>query len=255
MNNSKLPVISIITVVYNDVHNIERTVRSIRNQKYPQIEYIIIDGGSTDGTLEVIQKNKDIISHWISEPDDGIYHAMNKGLNSATGDYVWFINSGDEIYSADTLNNIREYLQLNADIYYGEAMYIDRQGNEIGLRSEVTPHRLPDRLRWQDMNAGLVVCHQSFLVRRAVAPHYNLRHPHSGDIDWIIACMKKSEHVINTGKILSKYLIGGHSKQFHLRSLCDRYKVLQKNFGIIPNFIHHIAITIRALKHLKKKRR
>ncbi len=254
MKSSKLPVISIITVVYNDVYNLERTIRSIRNQSYREIEYIIIDGGSTDGTVDVIQKNKDPISYWISEPDQGIYHAMNKGLKAATGDYVWFINSGDEIYSADTLHSIAEYFMLNADIYYGEAMYIDRQGNEIGLRGDVTPHRLPDRLRWQDMNMGLVVCHQSLLVKRGIAIQYNLKFPHSGDIDWIITCLKKSDLVINTAAILSKYLIGGHSKQFHFRSLFDRYKVLQKHFGILPNFVNHIAITVRALKPIKKKR-
>lgn len=255
MNEHQPPSISIITVVYNDVQNIERTIQSIQRQRYPGIEYIIIDGGSTDGTVERIEKNKNAITCFISEPDKGIYDAMNKGLNAASGDYVWFLNSGDEIYDADTLEHLIDYLQLKADVYFGEAMYIDRSGKMIGLRSEVTPHRLPKQLLWQDMYRGMVVCHQSFLVKRDIAPAYNLRYPHSGDIDWIIRCLKKSRGGMNTGMVLSKYLIGGHSKKYHIRSLIDRYRVLQHHFGVIPNIMNHAAITVRALKHSGKKER
>lgn len=254
MKKPKSPTISIITVVYNDVQNIERTIRSIQNQRYTDIQYIIIDGGSTDGTVDVIKKYDDFISFWKSEPDRGIYDAMNKGLDAATGDYVWFINSGDEIYDTDTLKNLSDRFELHINIYYGEAMYIDHQMNEIGLRSKVTPHELPDRLRWQQMNRGMVVCHQSFIVKRTIAPQYDLRYPHSGDIDWIIRCLKKSERVINTGMVLSKYLIDGHSKKFHVRSLIDRYRVLQHHFGIVPNFINHLIITLRAMTFSRGKK-
>jgi glycosyltransferase involved in cell wall biosynthesis len=249
MNNPQVPTISIITIVFNDIINIERTIRSVINQTYPEIEYIIIDGGSKDGTIEVINKYRKSVSYRISEPDRGIYDAMNKGLRAATGKYIWFINSGDEIYTSDTLSNISDLLYQNADIYYGEAMYIDTSGDEIGLRSKVTPHILPDRLRWQDMDRGMVVCHQSILVRRSLAPQFNLRFPHSGDIDWIIRCLKNCRHVINTHAILSKYLIGGHSKKHHIRSLADRYRVLQHHFGVVPNLWNHIAITLRALRY------
>jgi glycosyltransferase involved in cell wall biosynthesis len=254
MKKSQSPVVSIITVVYNDVHSIERTIRSIQEQTYTEIEHIIIDGGSTDGTVEAIKKYDTVIAYWKSEPDRGIYDAMNKGLATATGNYVWFINSGDEIYDSDTVKNLVGRAQPGADVYYGEAMYIDLRGEETGLRSNVTPHTLPERLRWQDMYRGMVVCHQSFLVKREIAPEFNLRYPHSGDIDWIINCLKNSERVVNTEMILSKYLTGGYSKKFHLRSLIDRYRVLQNHFGVVPNFFNHIAITVRALKFSRGKR-
>lgn len=254
MKKEKSPKFSIITIVFNDARNIDRTIQSVASQTYPEIEYIIIDGGSTDGTVEIIKKHGDVISHWISESDNGIYDAMNKGLEAATGDYVWFINSGDEIYDTNTVNDLCTQCEPDGDIYYGEAMYIDRYGNEVGLRSSVTPHQLPEQLRWQHMYRGMVVCHQSFIVKRTIAPQYDLRYPHSGDIDWIIRCLKKSKRVINTGMVLSKYLIGGHSKEFHLRSLIDRYKVLQRHFGVLPNFVNHIAITIRALKFSSGKK-
>lgn len=95
------PKLSVITVVYNNVHDIERTLLSVLNQTYPNIEYLVIDGLSNDGTLDIINQYK--VTKLISEKDQGIYDAMNKGLAIATGDYVLFMNSGDEIYAADTV--------------------------------------------------------------------------------------------------------------------------------------------------------
>ena len=95
--------LSIITIVYNNKDNLIKTIKSVREQTYKNIEYIIVDGGSTDGTVDVIKQNPDLIAKYITEPDDGIYDAMNKGLKLATGDYLWFMNSGDEIYANDTV--------------------------------------------------------------------------------------------------------------------------------------------------------
>ncbi|WP_432748534.1 glycosyltransferase family 2 protein [Pectinatus frisingensis] len=95
--------ISIITVSYNAVKTIEQTIQSVLKQTYDNIEYIIIDGGSTDGTVDVIKKYEDKIAHWVSEPDDGIYDAMNKGIDAASGDYVYFLNDGDHFYNKNTI--------------------------------------------------------------------------------------------------------------------------------------------------------
>ena len=116
---NKQATLSVITVVFNNSADIERTIKSVINQTYPHIEYIIIDGGSTDGTLNIIQKHLARVSKLVSEKDEGIYDAMNKGLKLASGDYVLFMNSGDEIYAADTVEKVfstEEY----SDIYYGE---------------------------------------------------------------------------------------------------------------------------------------
>lgn len=242
------PLISIITVCYNAASLLERTIKSITAQTFRNIEYIIIDGGSTDGTIDIINKYDECIDHWISEADRGIYDAMNKGLRFATGDYVWFINAGDEIYSHDTLEKISPLFDEMADVYYGEAMYVDAEGREIGLRSEITAHTLPASLTWRDLKRGMVVCHQSFMVKRTLVPFYNLAHEYSSDIDWVIESLKRSRNIINTGTVLSRYLIGGYSKQFHVRSLIDRYVILQKHFGIVPNFVNHVIITLRAAK-------
>ena len=92
------PLITIITVAYNAVKDIENTILSVLNQTYPNIEYIIIDGGSTDGTLDIIKKYEDKISYWVSEPDKGIYDAMNKGIVKANGDYLFFLGADDKEY-------------------------------------------------------------------------------------------------------------------------------------------------------------
>src|SRR5690554_4553164 len=103
---SVAPKISIITVVFNGEKVLEKTMKSVFSQNYDNIEYVIIDGGSSDGTLKLIEKHKDRITYWSSEPDRGIYDAMNKGLKNSSGDYVWFLNAGDEIYAADTLHKV-----------------------------------------------------------------------------------------------------------------------------------------------------
>ena len=97
---------SIVTVVFNGENYLERTIKSIVNQTYKNVEYIIIDGNSKDGTLAIIDKYKENISYWISEPDKGIYDAMNKSLDLITGDFVWFINAGDEIHDNKTIENL-----------------------------------------------------------------------------------------------------------------------------------------------------
>lgn len=97
------PLISVVTVSYNAVSTIEQTILSVINQTYPHIEYIIIDGGSTDGTVDIIKKYADKIAYWVSEPDKGIYDAMNKGIKVATGEWINFMNSGDCLYRNDTI--------------------------------------------------------------------------------------------------------------------------------------------------------
>lgn len=124
--------ISIITVSYNAATVIEKTILSVINQTYPYKEYIIIDGGSTDGTIDIIKKYQDKITYWISEPDKGIYDAMNKGILLTTGDYINFMNAGDSFYDKDTLDKVASYMaQKDDEIIYGDINYIYDRGNKI----------------------------------------------------------------------------------------------------------------------------
>ena len=241
-----LPKISIITITYNAEKVLAPTIESIIKQTYPNIEYIIIDGGSTDGTLAIVEKYRTKIDYLSSGPDKGLYDAMNKGIEASTGEYIWFMNAGDEIYESHTTANI--FSTGVGDVYYGDAMFINGQMEEIGLRSRVTPHPLPQYFTWADMKYGMAVCHQAFIARKSIAPHFDLSHPYSADIDWEIKCLKKADKIINARLIVCKYMTGGFSQKNLLKSLADRYKILQKHFGNFNVIFNHAYIIARGLK-------
>ena len=234
-----LPVLSVITIVYNNVSHIERTIRSVLNQDYPNIEYIIVDGGSTDGTLHVIEQFKSQIAVIISEKDKGIYDAMNKGMLFATGDYLLFMNSGDEIFAKDTVQNVFNSWP-NADIYYGETEMIDASGNSLGRRR----HKAPKTFNWRSFKYGMSISHQAIYVKRSIAKPYNMHYQLSADIDWILTAAKKANTIINTRQYVAKYLIGGMSKKRHLQSLKERFHIFSQHYGWLPNLFNHVLIAI-----------
>ena len=188
------PVISVITIVFNGAGLLEKTIRSVTGQSYPNIEYLIIDGGSTDGTTNIIRQHEQQVSYWISEPDRGIYDAMNKGLALATGDFVWFMNTGDRIYSDDTLEKIFHSGPASGDppdlalIYYGDTMIVDAEYREVGLRRL----RPPEVLTWKSFKKGMVVCHQAILVNRQIAEPFDPQYSHSADYDWVLRAIGRA---------------------------------------------------------------
>lgn len=248
-----LPTISIITVVYNGSSLLEGTMQSVFAQTYPYIEYLVIDGNSNDGTLDIIQKNEANISKWLSEPDKGLYDAMNKGLKLATGDFVWFMNAGDRIFSADTVEKMVANYTPETDVLYGEVMLVDEQRKHLGTRSEVTTQKLPENLNWKSLKYGMCVCHQAFLPRMSIASSYALDNL-SADIEWVIQCLKKARKVTATNLILAEYLTGGLSKKRHQEGLKGRYAVLKRSYGFVPNLFNHFWIILRAAIHKFKRR-
>ena len=134
-HNDNAPLISIITVSYNSSSTIEETILSIINQTYSNIEYIIIDGGSTDGTIDIIKKYNDKITYWISEPDKGIYDAMNKGIKKAKGEWINFMNCGDSFYSETTIKDVFNIANEDSDIIYGNTNLLYEFGNFIRTAS------------------------------------------------------------------------------------------------------------------------
>ena len=116
--------VSVVTICYNAKTVIERTIQSVLNQTYSDIEYILIDGGSTDGTVEIIKKYSNRISFWVSEPDHGIYDAMNKGVMHATGEWIHFLNAGDVYHDHDVLENFVPKISTTTDIAYGDTLYV-----------------------------------------------------------------------------------------------------------------------------------
>jgi len=244
------PKLSVITIVYNNVKDIERTMLSVLNQTYPHIEYLIIDGDSNDGTKDIVYKYKNRLSQFISEKDKGIYDAMNKGLALATGDYVLFMNSGDEIYSPETVKEIFDSAP-GADIYYGETEMYDEDWKSLGQRR----HQAPETFDWHSFKHGMSISHQAIYVKRSLAVPYDLRYKYSADIDWIIKVAKNASSIVNTNIYVAKYLVGGVSKQKHLASLKERFRIFSKYYGLIPNLINHLWIAINLVQYYVRHRR
>ena len=247
------PVVSVITVCYNPGNLLLGTMRSVWAQTYPHVEYLVIDGGSTDGTPSLLAAHADRIDYWVSEPDGGLYAAMNKGLAAATGDYVWFMNAGDRIFSPTTTTEMLAKAGPQTDVLYGEVMLVDEARTHLGPFSETRPMRLPERLDWKSLRRGMVVCHQGFVARRRIAPPYQL-HNLAADIDWVIECLKHSRETVHTRLVLAEYLAGGVSKQRHRQSLLGRYRILRKQYGWLPNLVNHAHIVVRAGVHRLRRR-
>lgn len=153
------PLITIITVVYNSPVLLEQTILSILNQEYENVEYIVIDGGSNDvSTLEVLKQYNHLIDFWVSEKDNGIYHAMNKGISLSSGDFIAFLNAGDTYCSNNTLSQISSLLSKDFDIIYGDRFYIDGSNNktfQAARHISTIFNRMP-------------FCHQSTFVRKTI---------------------------------------------------------------------------------------
>ena len=248
---SKSPLISIITVVYNSGDLLKKTIESIRNQKYPRIEYIVVDGASTDHTVDVIKSGLDVVTRWISEPDKGLYDAMNKGMDMAEGDYFWFINAGDEIYNETILSDIFSSKGDQSDIYYGETMIIDRERKEIGMRRL----KAPENLSWKDLINGMVVCHQSFIVRRGIAPHYDLNYKIAADYAWMLQSLKNAGSITNTKMILSRFLEGGLNKEHIPRALTERFRIMARHYGTLKVLFMHFILGTRFLFFVIRNKR
>jgi glycosyltransferase involved in cell wall biosynthesis len=223
---------------------------SVLNQTYKNIEYIVIDGASDDGTVEIINKNRAQLAVFLSEQDRGIYDAMNKGLALATGDYVLFMNSGDEIYAPETVTDVFESAPAG-DIYYGETEMFDENWKSLGQRR----HRAPEHFDWHSFKFGMNVSHQAIYIKRSLTEPYDLQYKYSSDIDWIIKAAKKSSNVVNTHLYVAKYLVGGISKTKHFASLTERFKILSHYYGLIPTVLNHVIIALNLAQYFIRHRR
>jgi glycosyltransferase involved in cell wall biosynthesis len=244
------PKLSVITIVYNNVRDIERTVLSVLNQSYSNIEYLIIDGASNDGTMDILRQYESRISKLVCEKDKGIYDAMNKGLALATGDYVLFMNSGDEIYASNTVERIFASGD-DADIYYGETEMFDEAWQSLGRRR----HKAPEAFTWKDFKYGMSISHQAIYIRKSLTEPYDLTYKLSSDIDWILKAAKKAKKIVNVKAVVAKYLVGGMSKKKHRQSLAERFSIFVKHYGLIPTIFNHLLIALNLVFYYLRHRR
>ncbi len=246
-----LPKLSIITVVYNAKDLIERTIKSVLEQTYPNIEYIIIDGNSSESTVEIIKRYNDYIDQWISEPDRGLYDAMNKGLALARGDYVIFLNAGDTFYSAHTIQKCFDFWEPHTDILYGETLIVDVTGKPIGERRL----KAPEQLSWKSFRDGMMVCHQSVIVRRSLAKNYNLLFKIAADFEWVLLALKEAKSIVNTHQYIACFLDGGLNKQKIPLALKERFFIMCRHYGFFSTLFRHFIIGIRFFLYWIKEKR
>lgn len=243
------PKFTIITVTYNASSVIRPTLESVRSQTYANYEYILVDGGSSDDTVAVAMSTGMDFAHIVSERDNGIYDAMNKGIALAKGDYLCFLNAGDSFHAPDTLqtivNSIKEYTEL-PDVLYGETAEIDAERNFVRMRRL----KAPEVLTWRSFRNGMLVCHQAFYARREIVPMYNLKYRLSSDVDWCIRVMKRAGEMVNVNAVVVDYLQNGLSLRYHRKSLVERFNVMCRHYGWLPTIGRHIYFAFRAL--LKK---
>lgn len=245
MHNHVHPKFSIITVTYNAGAVLEDTIQSVITQTYRNVEYIIVDGGSKDHTLDIINRYREHIHTLVSEPDKGLYDAMNKGIRLATGDYLCFLNAGDELHEDDTLQLMVHSITGTElpDVLYGETAIVDEEGHFLRMRRLSAP----EDLNWKSFKDGMLVCHQAFFPRRELAEPYDLRYRFSADFDWCIRIMKKACTLHNTHLTIIDYLDEGMTTQNRKASLKERFRIMAKHYGWISTAAHHAWFVLRLI--------
>lgn len=254
---------TIVTITYNAEKVLQRTLDSVLSQTYEGVEHLIVDGASKDGTLLLAEhyKAKSDASESghkviiLSEPDHGIYDAMNKGLTQASGDYIVYMNAGDFFPHADTLEKIVQHCQLNEQptdelpgVLYGNTDIVDGEGHFLH------PRRLqpPAKLTWKSFRNGMLVCHQAFYARTDIAKNqqYDTRYRFSADVDWCIRVMKETERMglalCNTEMVVANYTEEGATTQNHQASLKERFDVMRRHYGLFSTLVMHAWFVIRS---------
>lgn len=245
------PLISVITITYNAEKQIPDTVRSVASQSFRDFEHIIVDGASTDGTIAKARLNGSKSLRVVSEPDDGLYDAMNKGIDMARGKYLIFLNAGDAFHDKDTLARYAEAAKSSPDIIYGDTIIVDADRKFLRPRHLQAPAVLTAR----SFLNGMLICHQAFMVRRKIAPRYDLQYRFSADYDWCLRCIMASRPGFrhNLGRVTIDYLDDGLTEKNKIASLKERFRIMKHHFGLASAMIAHIGFIPRAVARKFKK--
>ncbi len=247
------PLFSIITVCYNSAAALGRTIESVDAQSCRLYEHIIIDGASKDHTPDVLAASASPLRTVVSEPDDGIYDAMNKGLGRAKGDYLIFLNAGDTFHDKDTLALYADHISKNdyPGIVYGQTVLVDDNGHEVGPRHLTAP----DKLTLHSFSDGMLVCHQAMAVLRRIAPLYDVKYRYSADYDWVIRCLQHSRRNVYVGCTTCKYLSEGATTAHRKASLIERFKIMSHYYGFLPTTFRHMGFAVRFMRYNSKTKK
>jgi len=214
------PVLTIVTVSYNTKRIIEETILSVINQDYSNVEYIIIDGGSNDGTQEVIEKYRSSISHYVSERDGGIYFGMNKGIDSATGEYLLFLNAGDVFVDSHVLSEVAAFIGLNPgyDVIYGDSEQSFEYGSYI-----VSPKQAY-------INNKMSISHQATFVKTSAlrAHKFNTKYKYAADFEQLSFFYLNNYSFLYCGRLISKVEMDDGATYRHFKeSANEMYDIIE----------------------------
>lgn len=237
--------ISVITITYNAADVLPPTLKSVREQDCTDFEHIIIDGASSDDTILLARREGKEGIRIFSEPDKGLYDAMNKGLRAARGEFVLFLNAGDTFAAPDVLSAYAAAADEETDIVYADTEIVDPSGSVIGPRHLSAPERLTP----ESFSRGMLVCHQAFMARRSIAPEYNTAYRLSADYDWTINCMRRTvpERCVNLHRVAIHYLSDGLTDHNKLKSLRERFQIMCRQYGAPTAIARHLSFIPRAV--------
>lgn len=236
---------TIVTVTWNAAGVIEPTLKSVREQTCRDYEYLVVDGASTDSTLQLVRDAGIDSTRIYSERDRGLYDAMNKAIRLAEGKYLIWLNAGDRFAAPDSLARLASHATNNPGVIYGQTQLVDATGTVVGMRHLTAPPKLTA----DSFKHGMLVCHQAFVARRDLMPQYDLQYRFSADYDWCVRVLKASEQNEYAGEepIIS-FLTDGLTDKYHKKSLLERYRIMCHHYGTLPTIIRHLGFVPRYIK-------
>ena len=244
------PLVSVITITYNASETLPLTMESVAGQTFRDFEHIVVDGASADDTISIARRMGSESLRIVSEKDDGLYDAMNKGLKMARGRYVLFLNSGDRFHKPETLQAYADAIEdRDPDIIYGDTDIVDMEGRRLGPRHLSAP----DMLTVDSFRDGMLICHQAFMVRKDIAPLYDTDYRFSADYDWCIRCIKASRagDRFNLHQVVIDYLSDGLTDRHKKASLMERFRIMASHYGAMRAVAAHLSFIPRAIKRGK----
>lgn len=239
------PLISIITITWNAAAELPRTMHSVAEQSFSDFEHIIVDGASSDDTLAIARRMGTPSLRILSEPDNGLYFAMNKGLDMARGRYVIFLNAGDAFHDSAVLARYAAAAKKDADIIYADTDIVDAEGRFLRKRHLSAPVQLTK----ESFSHGMLVCHQAFMVKRVLAPKYDTAYRFSADYDWTVRCISRTapNRCRNLHCVAIDYLDAGMTEKNKRASLRERFDIMRRHYGLTTTIGRHISFIPRAI--------
>lgn len=239
------PIVTVITVVRNGEDTLEQTIQSVLRQTYVNIEYIIIDGASTDHTLDIIKKYEDKLALWVSKPDRGIYDAMNTGIRLATGEWINYMNAGDSFYSCDVIEKIFAGREEGADVIYG-----DHQIIYSSHRAKIEKAKESRKL-WK----GMMICHQSLFIRTKLLKNrkFDVSYRIAADFEMLYTLSLNNHVFRNTGLVIASVSADGLSGNNTLMNVKEQWLIVRRlSKSPLKNLFHFYRTGKTAVKNIAK---